>query len=396
MKFEDIALRRAFIIRLTALVLFSVTAACFAGGCVSSTPKSEAETEFDPDFTLIESNDRVPNTDKGRNTHKFPELNKAFEDAFRDELVLINNYTMSQGYSNAADIILCIKRYLLKESLIKELMPDALAALRKKAEELYPDRRIDCKEQITYPTWQYLAATLPFTEDEEFLFYNVLRLDIDVNDEVSGIATVTVSTAPVPIQEFSAAQAKLAATEQDAADIYIDTRFTYAYLSAVYGANGEEIVSYEPYYFDEKYTDKLVFPLDNVPEFHDTWAQGRSSNTRLHMGTDIRNPEGEPVYSCSSGVLLYKGFSKIPGNFTIVLDEDGYEYHYYHLVEIPSDSEVNAGDSISPGDFVGRVGCTGNSDVNHLHIAIIAPTGEFVNPYMLMVQLAERDAAKLP
>ena len=58
---------------------------------------------------------------------------------------------------------------------------------------------------------------------------------------------------------------------------------------------------------------------------------------------------------------------------------DKTQYHYYHMVEV-SDL-VCAGDSVKRGDPVGLAGNTGNSTANHLHLAIIAPNGMYVNPY---------------
>ena len=70
------------------------------------------------------------------------------------------------------------------------------------------------------------------------------------------------------------------------------------------------------------------------------------------------------------------------GNYVLVLDDWGYEYHYYHMVRLTS--FLTPGERVMAGDVIGHVGNTGNSDANHLHLTIVNPDGSYLNPYYMM------------
>lgn len=367
-------------------VLMLLIAAFMLGGCSRS---EEYEPKKGYTYSVVDEGNAGNKKPSWDNLHSDNiELYKALEDNFQYDYIMINNYTMSLGYSNAGNIALTAKRFVKKAQLIREYLPKALESVYSKAKELYPDVGIQRKENISYPNWQYLAATLPYVENICDLLYQVLALDIEVDTAQIDFIVISVSVKPVPIYEFSLARAK-EADQEKAADVFIDTRFTYAYLMALYNENGDEISSFPYYKYDDDYVETLTFPLSEKPRYYyDTWAQGRSSDTRKHMGTDIRQNEGAKILSCSDGIVLYVSYEKIPGNYVIIIDSKGYEYHYYHMVELSR--HVKAGDTVKPGDLIGNVGCTGNSDADHLHIAIISPEGVFINPFNLMTKLESK------
>ena len=70
------------------------------------------------------------------------------------------------------------------------------------------------------------------------------------------------------------------------------------------------------------------------------------------------------------------------------MDQSGYEFHYYHLVRMTD--FLKEGDLVEQGQLVGHVGNTGNSATNHLHLSIIAPTGEYVDPYPYIIAAQQR------
>ena len=363
-------------------------------------------------FELI--NTDVATSDAELRHEDYPELYKAIEDNFQSEYIIINTYTMHLGYNDAESFILTRMRYVQKAKKLRELLPAALNGMYEKAAELYSDSTVTHTENIVYPKWQYLAAVLPYAETEQYLLYNIMHISIDVEESGNGSVSISVNAEPVHIYDFALARAA-EVPSKDKANTYLDIRYTYAYLSALYDDEGNytALPYYDPmldpaptaaassdttesglsqptstyYPFEQSYKDRLVYPLDTVPVFHDTWAQARSNNTRQHMGTDIRNKEWSNIYSCSDGTVLYTGYDDIPGNYVIIMDDMGYEYHYYHLVEIPS--EVKAGDKVKAGTLIAHVGDTGNSDASHLHISIIGPDGVFINPYKLMRELAQ-------
>ncbi len=159
-------------------------------------------------------------------------------------------------------------------------------------------------------------------------------------------------------------------------------KFTLAYLYTVYTDEGER-TDYETPALSEEYLSTLAHPLPGCT-IKNGWYAPRSSSTRLHTGTDIRANRGTPILSVTDGVVLYIGFSKIPGYYVIIRDPSGYEYHYYHMVK--QSDLVYEGEEVTQGQPIGLVGSTGNSVANHLHLSIITPEGRYINPYDVFMQ----------
>lgn len=159
-----------------------------------------------------------------------------------------------------------------------------------------------------------------------------------------------------------------------------------AYLNTIYDAEGEEI----PYVHPELEEAYLVNLQDPLPGAHikNGWYNDRDKGARKHTGTDIRSPEDTEIFSCTDGTVLYVGANAGAGNYVVVRDDLGYEYHYYHMVRM-TDFLV-PGDRVKKGEVLGHVGNTGNSSANHLHLGIISPTYTYVNPYLVL-----RDMRKL-
>ncbi len=94
------------------------------------------------------------------------------------------------------------------------------------------------------------------------------------------------------------------------------------------------------------------------------------SNNRTHSGIDIAAPLNEPVFSAKSGRVAYAGPKGGYGNFIRILHPGGGESRYAHLAQI----DVAAGDWVSRGRVIGRIGKTGNANSSsiapHLHFEI--------------------------
>lgn len=159
-------------------------------------------------------------------------------------------------------------------------------------------------------------------------------------------------------------------------------RFTLSYLYTVYDDMGRR-AAYETPALPADYLSTLTHPLPGRM-IKNGWYNPRSNSTRLHTGTDIRANRGEEILSLTDGVVLYVGFSRIPGYYVIIRDASGYEYHYYHMVR--QSEHVREGDTVRRGQTIGLVGSTGNSVANHLHLSIVTPEGSYINPYDVFVQ----------
>lgn len=163
-------------------------------------------------------------------------------------------------------------------------------------------------------------------------------------------------------------------------------KLTYAYLNTVYDDAGTE-KTFEQYPLSEEYLMALQDPLPGK-HIKDGWYKARDRGKRKHTGTDIRAAADTPILSCTDGVVQNINTNEGAGNYVAVLDDLGFEYHYYHMIRLTEFLQV--GDRVSAGDLLGHVGNTGNSAANHLHLTIISPIFTYINPYPVL-----RDMRKL-
>ena len=82
-----------------------------------------------------------------------------------------------------------------------------------------------------------------------------------------------------------------------------------------------------------------------------------------HFGVDIAAPAGTPVVATADGTVTLAHDMLLSGKTLIVDHGYGLNSVYYHLSEIV----VAAGDRISKGQMIGRVGATGRATGPHLH-----------------------------
>jgi murein DD-endopeptidase MepM/ murein hydrolase activator NlpD len=96
---------------------------------------------------------------------------------------------------------------------------------------------------------------------------------------------------------------------------------------------------------------------------------------RAHLGVDYAAPIGAPVVAVSNGVVLQAGLAGGAGRLVTVRHASGYETMYMHLSSIA----VRAGQHVSQGEVLGRVGSSGLSTGPHLDYRI-RKNGAYVNP----------------
>ena len=102
-----------------------------------------------------------------------------------------------------------------------------------------------------------------------------------------------------------------------------------------------------------------------------------ASRGRVHRGRDIAAPSGTGLTVPSESVITDKGTEGTYGNYVVFKDANGVEHFYGHMIE---PSPLSIGDSVSPGDIVGRVGSTGQSTGSHLHWEVSRVMGEVGRP----------------
>ncbi len=84
---------------------------------------------------------------------------------------------------------------------------------------------------------------------------------------------------------------------------------------------------------------------------------------RLHAGVDIAVPAGTPIAAAASGTVVLMGWVDGYGNYTCIDHGGGLSTCYGHQ----SGFATSQGASVSQGQVIGYVGCTGHCFGDHLH-----------------------------
>lgn len=97
-----------------------------------------------------------------------------------------------------------------------------------------------------------------------------------------------------------------------------------------------------------------------------------------HPGIDIGAAYGTPIYAAGAGYVEQAEWYYGYGKFILIDHGYGYETAYGHLSSI----NVEPGQYVKKGDFIGRVGSTGYSTGPHLHFEV-RQNGKQVNPMQM-------------
>ena len=87
---------------------------------------------------------------------------------------------------------------------------------------------------------------------------------------------------------------------------------------------------------------------------------------RMHEGIDIGVPYGTPIHAAAAGTIIYAGWMSGYGNLTVIDHGRGMATAYGHQSAI----SVSNGQSVSQGQTIGYVGCTGHCFGPHLHFEV--------------------------
>jgi murein DD-endopeptidase MepM/ murein hydrolase activator NlpD len=114
----------------------------------------------------------------------------------------------------------------------------------------------------------------------------------------------------------------------------------------------------------------FIWPVDGpvVSGFGMRWGS-------MHEGIDIAVPAGTPIRAAKSGSVALAGLTGGYGNYTCIDHGGGLSTCYAHQSSIG----VSVGQSVSQGDVIGNVGCTGHCFGDHLHFEVRV-NGSAVDP----------------
>ena len=109
----------------------------------------------------------------------------------------------------------------------------------------------------------------------------------------------------------------------------------------------------------------LINPVSGV--ITSRFGSNDSVRSHAHSGLDIAAPYGTPIKAAASGTVTFSGNAGDGfGNYVIVSHGNGVTTVYAHC----SSLLVSSGQTVSQGQVIARVGSTGNSTGNHLHLEV--------------------------
>jgi murein DD-endopeptidase MepM/ murein hydrolase activator NlpD len=152
-------------------------------------------------------------------------------------------------------------------------------------------------------------------------------------------------------------RAQLASVQQSKAEYLHEV----AGLQASYGAVTAQIQAAGSSSYDSTPSASgLIWPVNGpvVSPFGMRWG-------RLHAGIDIGVGYGTPIHAAASGTVIFAGWMGGYGNFVIVDHGGGLSTGYAHQSSI-----AVGGGSVSQGQVIGYVGCTGHCFGPHLHFEV--------------------------
>ena len=138
---------------------------------------------------------------------------------------------------------------------------------------------------------------------------------------------------------------------------------------------------------DQLQDDVIAVPSEKPIKASVTFTSGygvRSdpfrSGAAMHPGIDLAGSYGTPIYATADGTVLRAGWNSGGyGNLVEIDHGRGITTRYGHLSGIT----VHAGDRVTRGQQIGRMGSTGRSTGNHLHYEVRID-GRAVNPIPFM------------
>lgn len=128
-----------------------------------------------------------------------------------------------------------------------------------------------------------------------------------------------------------------------------------------------------------QYTGSMMWPCPSSKRVTSDYGprtsptNGASSN---HKGIDIGAAYGADIVAADGGTVLVATYSSSGGNYVIIDHGGGLCTVYMHA----SSLTVSAGQTVSKGQVIAKVGSTGISTGNHLHFGVTL-NGVYVSPW---------------
>lgn len=116
----------------------------------------------------------------------------------------------------------------------------------------------------------------------------------------------------------------------------------------------------------------IQFPVNDIKV-----TQGYSF---YHPALDLDGLTGDPIYSIMAGKVEVVEYSKVGYGLSVIVNHgNGFSSRYAHLSQI----NVTVGQQVDKNTILGKMGATGLSFGDHLHLEIYE-YGKTVNPFMFL------------
>ncbi|NLM84524.1 MAG: peptidoglycan DD-metalloendopeptidase family protein [Clostridiales bacterium] len=169
-------------------------------------------------------------------------------------------------------------------------------------------------------------------------------------------------------QNIAEAKALYEQESKAAQDIQEDINKKVAELKRQQEQSGKAVVG----------TGKLIWPTPSCyivtsqfgRRFHPIYKE-----YRMHYGVDIGAKYGASVLAADDGTVITSSYDSSYGHYIVISHGNGMTTLYAHL----SSRLVKAGDTVTQGKTIGKVGSTGSSTGPHLHFEV-SVNGSRVNP----------------
>lgn len=143
----------------------------------------------------------------------------------------------------------------------------------------------------------------------------------------------------------------------------------------------QDLRSYEAVLRERGFTPS-IWPVDGKLEsgFGARRNPFGGNSSEFHTGQDIEVPWGTSVVAGAKGKVTFVGWQHGYGQLVVIDHGGGLTTRYGHLSEL----DVELGQEVGRGEFIGRVGSTGRSTGPHLHYEIRI-NDEPVNPLQYLM-----------
>ena len=156
---------------------------------------------------------------------------------------------------------------------------------------------------------------------------------------------------------------------------------------------------------DTGMTRPITFPVAGPVTYFNDWGACRDGCARAHKGNDLIGDRLQPLLAMHDGVVNRVLDHPTAGFGIVVRDDEGWEYHLYHVNNDTPGTDDGADDGtwrfatgvapgvrVHAGEVLAWMGDSGNAEgsVPHAHVELHRPDGAAINPYWSLRQ-AQRD-----